>query len=295
MSVEEEVSIIAEPAFRHQVRTVGPRNQVFEPVGMCIYCRGTMLSSRKLGLEHIIPDGLGGDLKLPSASCDACERTVNKFEQSVQKTTFGVVRDFFDLRSSKKRKAGYVSRQKYHGALRISPFALKIGPQPKVANLAPVLMNFEVFPYLPEIMQDEPTPSPDTSFAHVTNPFASFDPLRKLDKLSISTTYGDWHRFLAKVATSYAVSCLGVERFKPYLNDMILGRSFDSERCLFGGEKGAFDVEVLHEMSLALMPPRQPIAGYDYPHGAGQLVLVGIQLFKALCDRKHWIVAGEYS
>jgi hypothetical protein len=47
---------------------LGKRIKVFSPVGFCIYCG----AQDKLGEEHVIPFGLGGNLILPAASCRQC-------------------------------------------------------------------------------------------------------------------------------------------------------------------------------------------------------------------------------
>ena len=72
----------------------------FEPVGICIYCGK---KNAKLGDEHIIPYGLGGQLILQAASCKACETITAKFEGVVQRTIYGDFRMRHNLPSRRKR------------------------------------------------------------------------------------------------------------------------------------------------------------------------------------------------
>lgn len=44
------------------------------PASQCIYCG---VSKGKLTTEHVIPHSMGGRIKLPSASCESCQRLIN--------------------------------------------------------------------------------------------------------------------------------------------------------------------------------------------------------------------------
>jgi len=53
----------------------------YGPVGKCIYCGAKVYSiepgirTEPFGAEHIIPEGIGGNLELPESSCQKCEDT----------------------------------------------------------------------------------------------------------------------------------------------------------------------------------------------------------------------------
>jgi hypothetical protein len=66
----------------------------FGPVGRCIYCGATRYSMdrAKLGKEHIIPEGIGGNLELLEASCFRCEKIINKSERVFQTKMFDPIR-----------------------------------------------------------------------------------------------------------------------------------------------------------------------------------------------------------
>jgi hypothetical protein len=79
----------------------------YAPIKCCIYCGAEKYhgsSDRKLGDEHIIPEGLGGRLILPEASCKKCEDVINRYEQPVIKGIYHVARKKMKVRSKKNRK-----------------------------------------------------------------------------------------------------------------------------------------------------------------------------------------------
>src|ERR1035437_5629128 len=73
----------------------------YDPVGVCIYC-GAMVT--RLSEEHIIPQGLGGTLKLPAASCSVCADETHAYEGRVQARMFGYARAQFGIRGKKRDK-----------------------------------------------------------------------------------------------------------------------------------------------------------------------------------------------
>jgi hypothetical protein len=64
-------------------------HETFNPVGRCIYCDAQRYSEarKRFGDEHIIPEGPGGRLILPEASCQRHERITNQSEQFCQRNT----------------------------------------------------------------------------------------------------------------------------------------------------------------------------------------------------------------
>lgn len=96
------MSISSIPVFQTTRRLKVER---FAPVDMCIYCRSTSHSRqpRKLGDEHVIPEGLGGNILLPNAVCGRCEGVTSAFEGRVQRTIFGPVRIHLGLPTKRPR------------------------------------------------------------------------------------------------------------------------------------------------------------------------------------------------
>lgn len=78
----------------------------FASVGHCIYCGALRYSSarEKLGREHVIPEALDGEIVLPEASCQSCERDINVFEQYNLRRLFGSARSLIGMRSKRPKE-----------------------------------------------------------------------------------------------------------------------------------------------------------------------------------------------
>lgn len=80
---------------------------LYAPQKRCIYCGALKYSTkpgledRKFGAEHIIPEGLGGTLELPEASCQKCEETTGALvEGRVLGRTLKALRVHLNLKKS---------------------------------------------------------------------------------------------------------------------------------------------------------------------------------------------------
>jgi hypothetical protein len=72
------------------------KSKTYDPVWRCIYC-GETKDEAKLTREHIIPFGFAGSLILPKASCLDCADKTKKFEQFLQRDTYGILRAHLNL------------------------------------------------------------------------------------------------------------------------------------------------------------------------------------------------------
>jgi len=66
-------------------------SQTFPKASSCVYC-GKKPPGVELTLEHIIPDGLKGYLKLPDGSCKGCADITKRFEQAALRGVLGGAR-----------------------------------------------------------------------------------------------------------------------------------------------------------------------------------------------------------
>ena len=71
-----------------------PQRKTYEPFGRCVYCGD---DACKLTREHIIPFSLGGEVILPEASCEQCQKEVKKYEAQILNYTFIQARTFLEL------------------------------------------------------------------------------------------------------------------------------------------------------------------------------------------------------
>lgn len=190
----------------------------FDPAGHCIYCGGD--GDGKLTKEHIFPQGLGGGLILPEASCATCQREILRFETicmrqillPYRKTT-GLIRHPSDLPA-------------------MVPLALDLdlqGPTHVALETHPDIVVLPGMRDPPGILTDTP-PQPSVEFEHqifghidiVAEMRASF---RAQKNAGIHLNGYAWLRMLAKIAHGYAFAELGLKRFEPALPDFILGRN----------------------------------------------------------------------
>src|SRR3954447_9421322 len=78
----------------------------YASVRRCIYCGASEYSTdrMKLGDEHIIPEGLNGQLILPEASCANCENVTKKIEGYCLRTTLGALRNKLNVRTKRPKE-----------------------------------------------------------------------------------------------------------------------------------------------------------------------------------------------
>lgn len=192
--------------------------KVFSPVGRCIYCGGD--GGGKLTKEHVFPQGLGGGLILPRASCTACQTEIYTFETICMRQILlpfrknsGLVRHLNDLPAT-------------------VPLTLDLdlqGPTQVALDSHPNVVVLPGLRDLPGILTDH-SPQPVIEFEHQI--FGGLEILaetkRKLQERKIIGINLDgyaWVRMLAKIAHGYAFAELGLSRFTPALPDLILGRN----------------------------------------------------------------------
>lgn len=106
-------------------------------MGHCIYCHAENVP---LGAEHIVPEGLGGAIVLPAASCRKCERVTSGFETSCIQNMFNVIR----------YHAGIPSRSR-HIRNPSAPLYLEIGESTSISRkpLSDHPVHFAMFTFPP--------------------------------------------------------------------------------------------------------------------------------------------------
>ena len=190
----------------------------FDPTGHCIYCGGA--GAGKLTKEHIFPQGLGGGLILPEASCATCQKEIHSFETVCMRQILlpyrkitGLVRHLDDLPATLPL---------------VLDFELQ-GPTHVAIDAHPDIVVLPGMRDLPGILTDT-TPQPSIEFEHQI--FGHTDILaetkakfRALKNVGVNSNGYAWLRMLAKIAHGYAFAELGLKRFEPALPDFILGRN----------------------------------------------------------------------
>jgi hypothetical protein len=76
----------------------------FGPVGFCIYCGARGAEDNPISDEHIIPEGMGGNLVLEMASCQKCAGVISAAEGFCQRNMFPGLRALYDLYGKQRKK-----------------------------------------------------------------------------------------------------------------------------------------------------------------------------------------------
>lgn len=250
---------------------------VYPDVGYCIYCGR---SSVPLTDEHTIPDGLGGRHILPKASCTACQKTINTFEQYCMRTFLGNVRASLGIKAAKRRPRPPASvrvRRKDGTIERVS----------KPIEELPVFVAFPVFP-APFALLGLPAPEIFDGLQWVRVPadidraLVDFDASEFLSEVIKPQLFA---RMLAKIAHSHCIAVLGADRFRSVLPPLILNEGMRYIQWVGG--------------SLKIEPPEPDISfriDFEivprFTDGA-LLGVCGIRLFPNLGGPTYRIVIGE--
>ena len=259
----------------------------YAPVSECIYCGSNVYSEKEgvraspLGAEHIVPEGLGGTLELPNASCQRCEDTTGRLvEGDVLRRTLKALRVHLKL-----KKKGSGSHPK------TLPLDARFDGKDRSVDV-PV----EDYPIIFSMLH---FPPPAFVPAHVgpgRNIVGAVTAVLKYDKKALyrkyrinefATAYWDsqmFTRMLAKIAHSLAVAEIGRDAFKPLLLDLIC-KGDVLAMGLVGGTP--FDTplrksQALHELEL----------GFQRANGVSYVV-ARIRLFARYNGPQYHVVVGE--
>lgn len=254
----------------------------------CIYCDAQVYSSRPgdreypFGAEHIIAEGLGGNLEIPEASCRKCEDATGRFvEGDVLGRTLKALRVHLKLKKSGSGPA---------------PKTLPIDATIEDERHNKMELPVEDYPVV-FMMPVYPRPSfiADATSGSRTMVGAKFVQL-KYDQRTLFRKYRitgfaspHWDnlmltRMLAKIGHSLAAAELGLDKFKPLLCDLIRRGHFGAAK-LVGGDPVLSEgqpASVLHSV------------GLGYQRNAGKIYVVAqIRLFAAHGGPVYLVVVGE--
>lgn len=212
--------------------------KAYPPVGQCIYCLAKQYSemdpSAKFGDEHIIPLAFEGNLLLPDASCQRCEKTTSGLETHCIEQMVRNTREHLGLRARRhKRNRRYLPVSVDRGS---GPETVRVPLEDHPA----VLFMFSFEP--PRLLYGFPDPTGHFAGMVTIKPMTA-DLRRRTDKLGgkinlIARGGFDallFGRMLAKIAHSFAVAELGLNGFRPLLNDLILGQPTTHAAQFVGG------------------------------------------------------------
>jgi hypothetical protein len=257
--------------------------------GRCIYC-GKKPPQALLTREHIIPDGIGGNLVLPDGSCRECADSFKSFESSVINTSFGMARASLGVRAKKRR--GKKRQPKTHyttydyegrrGTEALHPIT------PQMPSIIVTASNNS----RARILTGDTSPAPDIA-VHI----ASLKHQEIPDQRTIAASIhpGEVSRFVAKIAHCYSVAAFGVGEFRPYLLEFIQSAGSKiayTNAHLIGSAPRTPNANILHEISVTVVErtcSQLPLM----PASTKQLAVVTVKLFCPYGIPDYEIVAGE--
>jgi len=184
-----------------------------DPVGRCVYCGTT---SPPLREEHIIPEGMGGTLILPEASCDgpaSCAEKTSLFERTLQRQMYPAARAYWQLYGKRRKWTRPTSFQVRYGTETSPNVDVSIDNYP-LSIFMPILQppgmiaGRPLEPDLPKLTADD-----FWSYTFEEGKKRASDLLAASGASKIAIVqefvFTDFLKFLAKVAHCYAVSYFG--------------------------------------------------------------------------------------
>lgn len=199
----------------------------YPSVGACIYCYAKYYDAsqpgRRLALEHIVPEALGGSLLLPEASCARCEGITSSFEGTVCRRIFGPLRIHFGMptKRPKDRPHSLPVRAFYAGEEEPRRVEVPLSEHPYMCTLVeldpPLLLGppqggkrvlLTLFPAGKVVV--------DRQMAELCGKL-------KAERIEIATTIAtdEFLLMLAKIAHAGCVARFGIGNFQAFLPDLI--------------------------------------------------------------------------
>ncbi len=190
----------------------------YDAVNRCVYCGDT---EGPFTDEHIIPLSLSGDLLLRAASCGQCQDITSALEAFCARSMFGPFRIRYGLKTRRPKK-----RPSELAVVRIEPDG-RMSKTLVPADGHPALLVMPQLPATPGVLIDS-SPSDDlpgaSAWAYIGN-------RNVLQGVAEGTRVGGtpFHplsilRLVAKIAHCHTVGEVGLEGFKPDLQQLSLGR-----------------------------------------------------------------------
>lgn len=260
----------------------------YAAVGRCIYCHAEEWSpgsTRKLGDEHVIAQGLGGQLLLPEASCRECEKETSRVELEWLRGSFYTARVQKEIGKKKKRFPT-------HLPLRVEVAGRTIVKQVRIGKYPAMVVTLLFDP--PGVLSGTDTARRELSGGvamgihptfgnnlreHLIEGSVTFDPPRA------KATSRDLGRMLAKIAHAYAVAELGLDGFKPFLEPIVRGSDLTDLAHYVGGTRQLPQPSSnVYEIKLATVTSQD----------SRSYLMVVMQLLADIQGLpEYWVVVGE--
>jgi hypothetical protein len=240
-------------------------------MGKCVYCGS---ETPPLTKEHIVPRGLNGHLYLDEASCEDCRKITAEFEREVQNKMFWLLRYDRNIRGLKDK----------HPEIPIKAFLNdgSVGRTKAPSEAIPLGAYFPIFGPA-KMLEKHLNLSHERQHLGVRY-FIDLNRIEASRKIGIQGFPSEipvfsFKRMLCKIAHCTAVAEYGLDRFEPFLCDLIRGKSKEFENFLEANPK-AFQrhEEDLHTIEFIT---------------DGDLLIAEIRLFASIGAPFYYVVTGR--
>lgn len=190
----------------------------------CIYCDDANV---KLTDEHIIPHALNGELVLKAASCENCNKITSRFERSVLRGAFESFRIHSNSASRRPKNRPQSITVQTQQARKISNpddwDSIQLGRKFFPMGGGYLLPDFG----RPGILQNRP-PWESMNWTLIGNilqpDVARLGSLGDRHAIKHTCDGDAFARMIAKIAHSFCVAVIGLEKFRPFLSQKIVTR-----------------------------------------------------------------------
>lgn len=266
------------------IMTVDGKMDFVGPFKKCVYCGDTEYApgqSRALGGEHSVMEGIGGTLELLEASCLECERSTGAFETKILQNIFEIPRRHMNVRTNAKLSGQKI---KFRGHQHDSEVEIRLpfASHPKLIIMptyhAPCCLSglgtqrCNVSGFWSDGLRKAPPVNEE--YRKIYSPEIDMDLFAQ---------------FLAKIAHTYAVSRVGLHKFRAELTGAIRnrlgkrGRWHERHYFVGGRPQNFLPSSALHELTLL----------YQRVLGVWMLV-VRIRLFACMGAPVYLVVVGQW-
>jgi HNH endonuclease len=221
------------------------RKKRYPTLYRCIYC-GSNDNPSKLTTEHIIPEGIGGQLEFFRASCEDCQREIEVFEGRLINSTFEGARAILGIASKRSRPRGKVKLHEFDE----NGTGKRVYVDKSFHQGFQFLFTFEQ----PKFINDEPLSgkwktSGTMKSINDNDLYSKDENIYTLMDIWIDKQL-DMKRMLAKIAHSYWIAENPASNLTPCLTDFIRGRCEGAFELFVGSapDKGEYFND-LHEIN----------------------------------------------
>lgn len=211
------------------------------PVDQCIYCGAKDPAPlARFTDEHVFPEALGGNLVLERASCDTCQKIINKqVETPFLRTSWGDFRLKHNFPSKGAKRKNKSPRRDWVEVGKLSGGTMRIPI--KDFPVGALILRYGTA----DVLAEGQVRGPDRLGS------SAVGGVEPADIEACKAKYPDWDetmpmrgdskafaRLLAKIAYGFVAGHAGTSWFREWVTPVILGRDEDYERIVGGDAEG---------------------------------------------------------